>query len=99
MIENREMQNHDLISISKFQIPRVGGVKETHDKNDEITKYETTPFQSFRYRELEESRVNTLHHRSPEVAKCETPKSRNRHINKDSISDFCRLGNQRSKEL
>jgi hypothetical protein len=25
---------------------------------------------------LEESRVETLHHRSPEVAKCETPKSR-----------------------
>jgi hypothetical protein len=26
------------------------------------------------YRELEESRVETLHHRSPEVPKCETPK-------------------------
>jgi hypothetical protein len=58
-----------------------------------------TPFQSFGYRELEESRVETLHHRSPEVAKCETPKSRNRHINKDSISEFRRPGNQRSKEL
>jgi hypothetical protein len=29
---------------------------------------------SFGYRELEESRVKTLHHRSPEVPKCETPK-------------------------
>jgi hypothetical protein len=29
----------------------------------------------FGYQELEESRVETLHHRSPEVAKCETPKS------------------------
>jgi hypothetical protein len=28
----------------------------------------------------EKSRVETLQHRSPEVAKCETPKSRNRHI-------------------
>jgi hypothetical protein len=28
----------------------------------------------FGYRELEESRVETLHHRSPEVPKCETPK-------------------------
>jgi hypothetical protein len=29
---------------------------------------------SFRYRELEESRVETLHHRSPEVRKCEKTK-------------------------
>jgi hypothetical protein len=58
-----------------------------------------TPFQSFRYWELEESRVETLHHRSPKVDKCETPKSQNRHIKKDSISEFRRPGNQRSKEL
>jgi hypothetical protein len=58
-----EMQNHDLISISEFQIPGVGGVKDTHDKNDEI-------------------------------AKCE----RSEHV-KDSISEFHRPGNQRSKEL
>jgi hypothetical protein len=38
MAENREMRNHELISISEFWIPRVGGVKETHDKNDEIMK-------------------------------------------------------------
>jgi hypothetical protein len=38
------MRNHDLISISEFRIPRVGGVKETHDKNDEIAKCETTTF-------------------------------------------------------
>jgi hypothetical protein len=50
----------------------------------EIAKCETTPFWSFEYRELEESRVETLHHWSPEVVKCETPKSRNKHINKDS---------------
>jgi hypothetical protein len=36
--ENHEMRNHDLIFISKFQILGVGGVKETHDKNDETTK-------------------------------------------------------------
>jgi hypothetical protein len=58
-----------------FGILGVGGVKETHDKNDEIVKCETTTFRSFGYRELEESRVETLHHRSPEVVKCETPKS------------------------
>jgi hypothetical protein len=34
-----------------------------------------TPFRSFGYREMEKSRVETLQHRSPEVAKCETPKS------------------------
>jgi hypothetical protein len=34
----------------------------------------------FGYRELEESRVETLHHMSPEIAKCETPKTRNMHI-------------------
>jgi hypothetical protein len=54
------MRNHDLISISEFQIPEVGGVKETHDKNDEIVKCETMTFQSFRYRELEESRKQLM---------------------------------------
>jgi hypothetical protein len=77
----------------------VGGVKETHDKNDKIVKCETMMFRSFGYWELEESRVETLHHRSPKVAKCETSKSQNRHINKDSISEFRRSGNQRSKEI
>jgi hypothetical protein len=43
----------------------------------------------FGYQELEESRVKTLQHRSPEVAKYETPKSRNRNINKE----FHKLGN------
>jgi hypothetical protein len=57
----------------------------------EIAKCETTPFRSFGYRELEESRVETLHHRSPEVAKCETSKSRNRHINKDSSFGYREL--------
>jgi hypothetical protein len=46
------------------------GVKEeTHDKNDEIVKYETMTFWGFRYQKLEESRVETLHHRSPKVVK------------------------------
>ena len=177
------MWNHD---ISRFWIPGVGDVKDTHDKNVETVKCETpkyvdltpfqsfgyweleesrkqltvgtrdmrnhekiwiiessrlwtvdlTPFRSFRYRELEESRVETLHHKSPEVekcemlksrnrninwsfgyqeleesrvktlhhrslevVKCETLKSQNRHIKKDSILEFCRLGNQISKEL
>jgi hypothetical protein len=54
------------------------------NSRQKIMKCETTPFQSFKYRELEESTVETLHHRSPEVAKCETLKSQNRHINKDS---------------
>jgi hypothetical protein len=34
-----------------------------------------TPFWSFEYLELEESRVETLHHRSLEFVKCETSKS------------------------
>jgi hypothetical protein len=57
-------------------------------RNPETGTSTKTSFWSFGYRELEESRVETLHHRSPEVAKCETPKSRNRHINKDSILEF-----------
>jgi hypothetical protein len=66
----------------EFRIPGVGSVETLHHRSLEIVKCktpksrETTTFQSFRYRELEESSVETLHHRSPEVAKCETPKSR-----------------------
>jgi hypothetical protein len=71
-------------------------------RNPEIGTSRKTPFRifadreikGFRFRELEESRVETLHHRSPKVAKCETLKSQNRHINKDSISEFRRPGNQ-----
>jgi hypothetical protein len=85
-------------------VPKLRNVKRRNPETGTSTK---TPFQSFAdreikgfgYRELEESRVETLHHRSPEVVKCETSKSRNRHINKDSISEFRRPGNQRSKEL
>jgi hypothetical protein len=39
---NQWYRNHDLISISEFRIPRVGGVKDTHEKNDKIAKCETT---------------------------------------------------------
>ena len=35
---------------------------------------EITPFRSFRYRKLEESRLLII--KSPRIAKCETPKSR-----------------------
>jgi hypothetical protein len=38
---NQRYRNHDLISISEFRISRVGGVKDTHDKNDKIAKCET----------------------------------------------------------
>jgi hypothetical protein len=76
-------------SISEFQILGIGGVKEaTHDKNAEMVKCETpeyvdpTPFRIFGYREIEKSRVETLQHRSPGVAKSEILKSRKRHINK-----------------
>jgi hypothetical protein len=69
---------------------RSWSVETLHHKNAKMRK---TPFGAgFRYRELEESRVETLHHRSPEVVKCEMPKSQNRHINKDSISEFQILG-------
>jgi len=37
---NQWYWNHDLISISEFRIPGVGGVKDTHDKNDEVVKCE-----------------------------------------------------------
>jgi hypothetical protein len=41
----------------------------------EMPKYiDPTPFRSFGYRELEESSVKTLHHRSPKVVKCEMSK-------------------------
>ena len=60
---NQWYRNHNLISISEFWIPRVGGVKETHDKNDEVTK-------------------------------CEISENV-----KDSISEFRKPRNQRSKEF
>jgi hypothetical protein len=83
---------------SRLFITGVPKLQNAKRRNPEIGTSTMTPFRSFGYRELEESRVETLHHRSPEVAKCETPKSRNRHINKDSISEFRRPRNQRSKE-
>jgi hypothetical protein len=43
-------------------------------QNPETGTSTKTPFRSFGYWDLEESRVKTLHHRSPEVPKCETPK-------------------------
>jgi hypothetical protein len=53
--------------VSEFRIPGIGGVKEaTHENNVETTKCKTleyadlTPFQSFGYREIEKSRVETL---------------------------------------
>jgi hypothetical protein len=69
-------------------------MKHRNPKTSTSTKsfvdQEITPFQSFGYRELEESRVETPHHRSLEVTKCETPKSQNKHINKE----FRRPGNK-----
>jgi hypothetical protein len=68
---------------------------ETGTSTKSFADQEITPFWSSGYQELEESRVETLHHRSPEVAKWETLKSRNRYINKkfrksgnNSISEF-----------
>jgi hypothetical protein len=48
-------------------VPKCRNEKRQKSRNRHINR-------SFRYRELEESRVETLHHRSPEVPKCETPK-------------------------
>jgi hypothetical protein len=80
-------------------VPKSRNVKrrnpETGTSTKSFTDREITPFRSSGYRELEESRVETLHHRSPEVAKCETPKSRNRHINKE----FRRPGNNSISEF
>jgi hypothetical protein len=52
-------------------------------------------FQSFGYREIEKSRVETLQHRNPNVLKCETSKSQNRHTNKE----FHRSGNNSISEF
>jgi len=50
----------------------------------EMMEYvDSNPFQSFRYQEIEKSRVETLQHRIPGVAKSGIPKSRKRHINKE----------------
>jgi hypothetical protein len=49
---------------------------ECQNTSPQMPKCQKTPFGAgFRYQELEESRVKTLHHRSPEVVKCETSKS------------------------
>jgi hypothetical protein len=73
-------------SISEFRIPGVGGVKSQDSSSQESRSREMqnnemskTPFRSFRYRELEDSRVKTIHHRSPEVAKCEIKKCQRLH--------------------
>jgi hypothetical protein len=80
-------------------VPKSRNVKRRNPETGTSTKSfadrEITPFHSSRYRELEESRVETLHHRSPEVVKCEMSKSRNRHINKE----FHRLGNNSISEF
>jgi hypothetical protein len=47
--------------------PKCRNAKRRKSRNMHIDR-------SFGYWELEESRVETLHHRSPEVSKCETPK-------------------------
>jgi hypothetical protein len=68
----------------EFQIPGVGGVKSRDSSSQESRSAEMrnaenpetgTSTRSFGYRELEESRVETLHHRSPEVPKCEIVKA------------------------
>jgi hypothetical protein len=95
------------IQESRLFITGVSKLRNAKRRNPETGTSKKTPFQSFvdweikgfGYQELEESRVETLLHRSSEVAKCEMPKSQNRHINKDSILEFRRPGNQRSKEL
>jgi hypothetical protein len=59
--DHDQQHNDDRMARSKDKIPfQVSEIK--------------TPFRSSGYRELEESRVETLHHRSPEVPKCEMPK-------------------------
>jgi hypothetical protein len=60
--------------VSRTLMTRVPKLRNAKRRNPETGTSTKTPFQSFGYRELEESRVETLHHRSPEVAKCETSK-------------------------
>jgi hypothetical protein len=56
MVGTRDMRNHKKIWTVE---------------SSRLWTVDLTPFQSFGYWELEESRVETLHHRSLEVAKCE----------------------------
>jgi hypothetical protein len=49
-------------------VPKCRNVKRRKSRNRHIDR-------SFGYQELEESRVETLHHRSPEVSKCEIAKA------------------------
>ena len=64
-------------------------LKQAHQQRLHFRSFADWEIKGFGYRELEESRVETLHHRSPEVTKCETLKFQNRHINKE----FHRLEN------
>jgi hypothetical protein len=88
---NAKRRNPEIGTSTKTPFRRTGSWRCQGNSRHEIMKCETTPFQSFRYRELEDSRVETLHHRSHEVVKCEMPKSRNRHINKDSSFGYREL--------
>jgi hypothetical protein len=72
---NRKMRNDEILEEGgQFRIPGVGRVNTLYHqesqscemRNNEMSK---TLYWSFGYRELEESRVKTLHHRSPEVTK------------------------------
>ena len=60
---------------SRLFITGVPKLRNAKCRNPETCTSIKSPFRSFRYRELEESRFKTLHHRSLEVAECETPKS------------------------
>jgi hypothetical protein len=83
-LRNVKRKNPEIGTSTKTPFQRTRSWRCQGNSRHEIGKCETTPFQSFGYQELEESRVETLHHRSPKVAKWEMPKSQNRHIKKDS---------------
>jgi hypothetical protein len=65
---NQRYRNHDLISNSEFRIPGVGGVKDTHDKNNEVTKCE-------RSKHVKDSEMSKGTIVSLENPKGKTPKS------------------------
>jgi hypothetical protein len=68
-------------------------------EKSEIGTSTKTPFRSFGYREMEKSRVETLQHRSPEMPKCEIPKTRNRCITRSNGYRDLDTGRWRSQRL
>jgi hypothetical protein len=90
---NTKVQSMSNNSISEFQIPGVGGVKSQDSSSQEsrsrkmrntkivkqVHQQRVSQTRKSEFQIPDVGSVETLHHRSPEVEKCKTPKSRNGH--------------------